>query len=65
MVHAKRLGRYELTEGVLAVSSIFQGGKAQVPSDVRRKLGLEDGDKIVWVHEAGRIYVESATRFSR
>jgi len=65
LVKTRRLGRYEPTEGVLAISSIFQGGKIQVPSEVRRKLGLEDGDKIVWVHEAGRIYVESATSFNR
>lgn len=65
MVHTRRLGRYETTEGVLAVSSIFQGGKTHVPSNIRRKLGLKDGDKIIWVHEAGRIYVESATSFNR
>jgi len=60
----RQLGRYETTEGLLAVSTLFQRFKTQVPKEVREKLELKDGDKMVWVHEGGRIYVSSASKIS-
>ncbi len=60
----RQLGRYETTEGLLAVSTLFQRFKTQVPKDVRERLELKDGDKMVWVHEGGMIYVGSARQIS-
>ena len=34
--------------GVMAVSTVFQEGKTQIPVDVRKMLGLEDGRRLVW-----------------
>ena len=62
MIRSQHAKRYEITAGVLATSKIFQRGKTTVPSEVRDKLELEDGDKLVWVQEGGKIYVESAIR---
>ena len=45
---------------ILSTSKIFQKGKTQVPVEVRSKLGLYDGDTVVWVFERNRVYVESA-----
>jgi len=53
-----------MTEGLLAVSTLFQRFKTQVPKEVREKLELKDGDKMAWVHEGGRIYVGSARKIS-
>ena len=64
MVRTKHLGRYEATEGLIAVSTLFQRYKTQVPKAVREKLELKDGDKMIWVYEGGRIYVGSARKIS-
>jgi len=34
---------------IVATSKIFQKGKTQVPSEVRKDLGLKDGDTLVWI----------------
>ena len=43
---------------VFALSKIFQHGKTQIPRDVRRFLGAEDGDKMLWFSEEKKIYVK-------
>jgi len=43
---------------VFDVSKIFQHGKTQVPSDVRRFLGVEDGDKMLWFSEGSKVFVK-------
>jgi len=43
----------------VAVSKIFDRGKTVIPSEIRRKLGVADGDKLVWVEDStGRVYVD-------
>jgi len=43
----------------VAISKIFDRGKTVIPSEIRKKLGVTDGDKLVWVEDAaGRVYVE-------
>lgn len=64
MVRTRQLGKYEQTEGLIAVSTLFQRYKTQVPKEVREKLELKDGDKMIWVNEGGRIYVGSARKIS-
>ena len=51
-----------LTTRILAISTIFQRGKTCVPVDVRRSLGVEDGDKLTWIIDGERIYVEPAEK---
>jgi len=49
----------------VAISKIFDRGKTTVPSAVRRKLGVRDGDKLLWIEDSdGKIYVKgvSATK---
>lgn len=51
----------KFADGIVAVSTVFQRGKTQVPIKIRKFFGLEEGDTMVWGQEAnGRIYVESA-----
>ena len=41
---------------VLAVSTIFQYGKTTIPKQVRSRLDVEDGDKLIWsVDDSGNI----------
>ena len=35
---------------VIATSKMFQKGKTVVPSEVRRILGVVDGDNIAWIY---------------
>jgi len=54
------MSKYQQTESTVDVSKVFGRGKTQVPSDVRKLLGLKDGDKIVWKLENGKVVVEVA-----
>jgi len=36
---------------IIAVSKIFQRGKTVIPSEVRLKLNISDGNKIVWTND--------------
>jgi len=35
-------------ETIIAISTVFQFGKTTIPKEVREKLELKDGDKILW-----------------
>lgn len=45
---------------VEAVSKVFQRGKIQLPSIVRRGLNVKDGEKILWIIQDGKWVVEKA-----
>ena len=47
-----------LTEQIVATSKIFQKGKTQVPSQVRKELDLKDGDTLVWIKIGERYAIE-------
>lgn len=49
--------KYQATESTIDVSKVFGRGKTQIPSDVRKILGLKDGSKIVWKLENGKMTV--------
>ena len=51
---------YEVNRQVRAVSTLYQRGKTQVPSEVRKSLGVEDGDKLVWIIDNGKWVIEHA-----
>ena len=56
-------GKYTITKSrVLDTSTVFQKGKTHVPIGVRDILGVDDGGKLVWVLDEGRVYVESALK---
>lgn len=54
------MSKYQATESTVDVSRVFDRGKTQIPSDVRKILGLKDGNKIVWKLWNGRMVVEVA-----
>ena len=60
MVRSNR-GKYTLGgKHIIDTSTIFQRGKTHIPISVRDLLDVGEGDKLVWVFEAGRIYLESS-----
>ena len=42
------------------ISSVTSKGQATIPSDIRRKAGIETGDKVLFSFENGRIILEKA-----
>ena len=54
------MSRYEITEKIVAMSKVYQHGKTQIPKEVRKELGLEDGDKVLWIIMDGKLIVKRA-----
>jgi len=56
-------GKYAISgKRIIDTSTIFQKGKTHVPLSVRNMLGVGEGDKVVWVNEDGKIYLESSIK---
>ena len=60
MERTKR-GKYMLGgKHIIDTSTVFQRGKTHIPISVRDMLDLAEGDKVIWIFEGGRIYLESS-----
>ncbi len=46
--------------GIVAVTKMLCRGQTYIPSDIRRMLGLKGGDKIVWIEENGKVFIQKA-----
>lgn len=53
--NAKRKGTI-----MMELAKITKRGQITIPVDVRKTLGVKDGDKVVFVEENGRIIMENA-----
>jgi len=50
-----------MVRAVIGISTLFQRGKAQIPSEVRKRLELKEKDKIYFlVDDDDRIWIEKA-----
>ncbi len=59
----KEADKRKSVETILAVSKIFQYGKTTVPKEVRTRLEIDDGDKLVWsIDDLGTISVSRGYR---
>ena len=45
---------------LVAMSKVFSGGQTQIPKEIRERLNIKDGDKIVWYEKNGDIVVKKA-----
>jgi AbrB family looped-hinge helix DNA binding protein len=45
---------------IAEVAKITSKGQITIPVDVRRKMKLKDGDKIIFLEQDGRFYFENA-----
>ncbi len=45
----------------MEIAKITSKGQVTIPIDIRRKLGVKEGDKILFVEEAGKVYILNAS----
>ncbi len=45
----------------MELAKITSKGQITIPIDIRKKLGLKDGDKVLFIEEAGKIVMANAT----
>ncbi|MCL2633171.1 MAG: AbrB/MazE/SpoVT family DNA-binding domain-containing protein [Oscillospiraceae bacterium] len=48
----------------MEVAKITSRGQITIPIDIRKKLGVREGDKVVFIEDAGRIVVANATKIA-
>lgn len=41
----------------MELAKITSKGQITIPVDIRRKLGVKEGDKVLFIEEAGRVYI--------
>ncbi len=46
----------------MELAKITTRGQITLPIEIRKKLGVKDGDKVVFIEENGRIIVENAVK---
>ena len=45
---------------MMELAKITTRGQITIPVEIRKKLGVKDGDKVVFLEENGRIIMENA-----
>lgn len=46
-------------KSVMDITKVHSNGRVQIPIDVRKELGLSDGDKVCWFQDSqGRVFIE-------
>ena len=48
----------------MEIAKITTRGQITLPIDIRKKLGVRDGDKVVFMEEQGRIVVANAAKIA-
>jgi AbrB family looped-hinge helix DNA binding protein len=41
----------------MELAKVTSKGQITIPIEIRKKLGIKNGDKILFVEESGRVYV--------
>ena len=44
----------------MELAKVTSKGQVTIPIEIRKKLGIKNGDKILFVEESGRIYIKAA-----
>ena len=44
----------------MELAKITLRGQITIPAEIRKKLGVKDGDKVIFIEENGRIIMENA-----
>ena len=48
----------------MELAKITTRGQITIPLEIRRKLGVKDGDKVVFLEQDGRIIIENSVRLA-
>ena len=46
---------------MMEIAKVTAKGQITIPIDIRRRLGVKEGDKVLFVEEAGRIYIVNSS----
>ena len=58
-IHVRKVRNALLLKGGLymELAKVTSKGQVTIPIEIRKKLGIKNGDKILFVEEAGKIYM--------
>lgn len=45
----------------MELAKVTSKGQVTIPVEIRRKLGIKNGDKLLFIEESGRIYMMNAS----
>ncbi|HUM44615.1 MAG TPA: AbrB/MazE/SpoVT family DNA-binding domain-containing protein, partial [Fervidobacterium sp.] len=45
----------------MELAKVTSKGQITLPVNIRRKLGVKEGDKILFIEEAGKVYILNAS----
>ena len=48
----------------MELAKITLRGQITIPVEIRKKLGVKDGDKVIFIEENGRIVMENSVRIA-
>ena len=48
----------------IRITVVHGGGRTQIPEEIRNRLGLRDGDKVVWYERAGEFMMRKEGQLS-
>jgi AbrB family looped-hinge helix DNA binding protein len=48
----------------MEVARITSGGQITIPLDIRKKLGVKEGDKVIFIEEGNRILVANSAKIA-
>jgi len=48
----------------MEVAKITSRGQVTIPLDIRKQLGVSEGDKIVFIEDKGRIFITNAAKIA-
>lgn len=54
------MSKYQVSKKTVGLSKVYQHGKTHIPCEVRKLLIIKDGDRLLWILEGGKIFVEVA-----
>ena len=45
----------------MELAKVTSKGQVTIPVEIRRKLGIKNGDKVVFIEESGRVYMMNSS----
>ncbi|MCR5691847.1 MAG: AbrB/MazE/SpoVT family DNA-binding domain-containing protein [Eubacterium sp.] len=45
----------------MELAKVTSKGQITIPIDIRRKLGIKEGSKVLFIEDAGRIYIANSS----
>ena len=47
------------------LAKVTSKGQLTIPIEIRKKLGIKNGDKVLFVEEAGRVYMMNSSMYAQ